>query len=168
MMGIEELKDELKIYLKILGISEWEHLTLGHGTAHQFVIEQFGIVLCALEQDDIKLVATKIYEFYKDYRITYVTPDDDLNKKKEDILWDFTRGGYIRWLRINYPRKFNQTIVDQGLGTKLLKERIAGYKNKPKYNFWIEEDKDALKTPTSYLLSIEPGFFDFLPEKEDL
>lgn len=167
-MEVDELKDEIIVYLKILGIPEWEHLTLGHGAAHQFSIEQFGLVICIVEKEDIGLVATKLQDFFKDYRIIYVTPSEDLNAMKESILWDLTRGGYLRWLRVNYPRKFNQTVVEQGLGTRLLKKRISLYRNKPKYKFWIEEDQDALKIAASYITSIEPGFFDYLPEEEEL
>lgn len=164
-MSLEEIKNEIINFLKTLGIKEYELLSLGNGVAYQFVIEQFGTIFCIADVNDIGMVATSINDFFFNYRVVYITPSDELNTKQNDMLWELMRSGYMRWLRVVYPNKFRTAIVDQRLGDRILRKRIELYKDEPRYKFLREDDQEALKMSSGYILSIEPGFFDFMPEE---
>jgi hypothetical protein len=165
-MNIDELKNEVIIYLRLLGVPEWEHLVIGGDVAHWFVVDMFSTLICIVEESNINFVATRILDLYKEHRVVYVTKESSLNVSKEKILWEFMRSGYMRWLRYTYPTKFRYAITEQGFGTKILKKRISLYSDNFKYKFWREDDEAALTLSSSYLLSAEPGFYDYMPEEE--
>jgi len=115
-----------------------------------------------LDRNDYAFVNKAINEHYPDYRYVYVSTYDDLIKKREEIVWSLMQGGYMTYIRQNFPRQFNSLMVD-GFGNKIIKERLARWNNKALYKFLIEENERALNVPVTMILSQEPAFFDYMP-----
>ena len=46
---------------------------------------------------------------------------------------------------------------------KIIKERLKVWDNAPKYRFLIDENEAALREATTYVLSVDPAFFDSMP-----
>lgn len=55
-------------------------------------------------------------------------------------------------------------ISNEGWGKHTIQERLRKFKTLPKYNYFIELNKDALKAAETWILSQDPGFFDFMAE----
>jgi len=166
MDSLDVLKTEIKSSLYALGLAGWEQLTLGHGVAEQYAIKNFGVVVCVVDKENISFVASKLYDFFSGWRVIYVTSIEELSIKKDELLWELARSGYFRWLRLTNYRKFSSVLSTSNLANKIIKKRLSIYGNKQKYNFFRQEDESALKTSTVQLLSMDPSFFDFIPEEE--
>lgn len=163
-MDLSSLKEETISMLHALSIVDYKEKELTHGTSYQFIVESFGVVICVLEVTDIVLVRSKLSEFYKDWRIFYITTDDDLFFKKDELLYELMRCGYMKWIRLSYPRQFNKVVTLTDLGSKIIRKRLEIWSEKAKYKFLIDDNKDALDNPMSYVLALDPGFFDYMPE----
>jgi hypothetical protein len=85
-----------------------------------------------------------------------------LIEKRDEIIWTLMRGGFMTYIRQNFPRQFTRLIAD-GFGDKIIKERLRRWADKPMYRFLIEEDIKAKEVPTTMVLSMEPAFFDYMP-----
>jgi hypothetical protein len=97
-----------------------------------------------------------------DNRFVYIKPDDILQDKKMEVFWELMKSGYMHYLRIEYPRTFKDLIINRGWDRKIIEKRLELYNDKPRYQYLIQINKDALRESASYILSIDPGFFDFL------
>jgi len=43
-----------------------------------------------------------------------------------------------------------------------VKERLRKYKELPQYNYFRELNMDAISVASGYILSTDPGFYDFI------
>jgi hypothetical protein len=127
--------------------------------------ELFGTVISGIEAKDYSFVKEKIEEKYKGFRIVFVTTADNLIDKKDDIIWELMRSGYMRYIRQTYPKQFNTLIMYHSLGNKIINERLRLYGDRPCYQFLVEENKAALRQQPSFVLSIDTSFYDYMPEK---
>ncbi len=100
-------------------------------------------------------------------RIFIITTTEDFKKRKESFIWELMKSGYLKWLRLSYPRQFKDLIVTQNFGRKIIDKRLELWDNKAKFKFLIEENK-AYKSAIGYALSQNPAFFDMIPEIDDL
>lgn len=166
-MDLSSLREEAISMLHALNMFDYKEKALTHGTSYQFIVEEFGVVLCVLDVLDIVVVRAKLAEAYKDWRIFYITTDDDLVYKKDELLYELMRCGYMKYLRLIYPRPFKNVVTLTDLGSRIIRKRLEIWDNKPKYKFLIDDNTDALENPTSYVLSLDPGFFDYMPELEN-
>lgn len=98
----------------------------------------------------------------EDNRFVYIKPYDILQDKKMEVFWELMKSGYMHYLRIEYPRTFKDLIINRGWDRKIIEKRLELYNDKPRYQYLIQINKDALRESASYILSIDPGFFDFL------
>ena len=165
-MDIKSLREETIVMLHALGVMEYKEVPHKEGLSYDFIIEQFGVMVCVVTAYDIMFIRSKIAIDYKDWRVFYVTPNDDLVNKKEELFFELMRAGYMRWLRQFRPRFFNSIFFESNIGNKIINKRLAIWQDKPRYKFLIEDNKEALLHPTSYLLSMDNGFFDYMPEIE--
>jgi hypothetical protein len=67
-------------------------------------------------------------------------------------------------LRHNYKKTFQRTLAFEGWDKSLIEERMRRYKDMPKYNYMREINDDAKHESPTYVLSIDPGFYDFIVE----
>lgn len=96
------------------------------------------------------------------WRIVYIRPSDTLEEKRMEVIWELMRAGYMHYLRTEVPRTFKEMIINQGWDKKIIEKRLEIYGNVPRYNYWRDLNKWALKQPATYILSTDSGFFDFL------
>jgi len=149
-----ELNDvEQMVYL--FGV-EFNTTTAGSTTI--FEIPMFGVKIFFIE-DDAALTPVMV----RGWRIVSVRPNNLFEEKKMEIFWELMRSGYAHYLRTEVPRTFKAMITQQGWDKKIIEKRLEIYGDNPKYNYWRDLNKWGLKQASSYLLSTDPGFFDFLP-----
>jgi hypothetical protein len=98
------------------------------------------------------------------WRIVVVRSNNLFEEKKMEIFWKLMKSGYIHYLRTEVPRTFKAMIAQQGWDKKIIEKRLEIYGNDPKYNYWRNLNQWALKEASTYVLSMDPGFFDFLED----
>lgn len=101
------------------------------------------------------------------WRIVYIEPPDSLEEKRIEVIWELMRAGYMHYLRTEVPRTFKELIVSKGWDKRIINKRLELYGDDPKYNYWRDLNQWALKESSTYILSIDPGFFDFLLDEEE-
>ncbi len=132
----------------------------------QFIIERFGVVVCGINRVEYKQIADIVEDVHKDWRIIYITTQDNLLEKKDGIIWELMKSGYLRWLRHNCTdTQFRKLMFDGNFANKIISERLKRWGDAPKYKYFREADEFAKgQGRISEYLSKEPGFFDFMPE----
>lgn len=165
-IGIEELGNHVEIILRQLRV-KCRKSNLLHGNAALFAVEDFGTMICCINRIDYGQANTIIMEHYKSWRTVHVTTNDNLLDIRLTILWSLMRGGYMRWMRFNFPRQIRNVLTGQeNLGQRIIEERLRVWADRPKYKFLIEDNKDVLKNGIIRVLADDPGFFDYMPEEE--
>jgi len=100
------------------------------------------------------------------WRIVNIMPSDSLEEKRIEVIWELMRAGYMHYLRTEAPRTFKELIVNKGWDKRIINKRLELYGDDPKYNYWRDLNQWALKESSTYILALEPGFFDFLLDEE--
>ena len=162
-MSIEDLEIEINTMLNALQLRP-NKVYIVKDVSVQFVIEEFGTIVCGINRTDYVEVKKVVENHFVDYRIIYITTNDDLSKKRYEVIWELMTGGYMRWLRYEYPRLFNNLISIDNFGMKIIKERLLRYNNRTKYVYLIEQNEWAMRNSGTYVLSMDPGFYDSMPE----
>jgi hypothetical protein len=165
-MTLEELEELLSIVLNQLRVSA-RSIRILKGKACQFLIEDFGVIVCCMDRVDYTQISDVVEEKFKDWRPVYVTGNDNLPAIKDKILWALMKSGYMKWLRYNFPRQVKSLLAGtENLGQKIIEERIRIWANKPKYRFFIEDNMVALRNGILRELTNDPSFFDYMPEED--
>jgi len=128
-MTIEDLENEIEIMLHAFRVNA-KVVRLIKTISVQFVVEQFGTIVCGVNRPDYKLVADQIEQDYPDYRVVYIVSEDNMLEKKDEVLWALMRGGYMKWIRVTYPRTFNESIIRGNFGNKIITQRLKIWNNK--------------------------------------
>lgn len=98
----------------------------------------------------------------KGWRVVKISSKDDFEEKKMEVMWELMHAGYMHYLRMEFSNTFKQMINLHNWDKKIIEKRLELYSDDPKYNYLRDLNQQALKLSSSYLLSIDPGFFDFL------
>lgn len=164
-MTMQELEARLGAVLGAFRV-EYRKESIIRDISVQFVVEQFGVIVCGINRTDYKLVDTAIGDQYDGWRVVYVTTYDNVDEKRDEILWALMRSGYISWLRHSVTdSQFKRLMFDGNIAHKIIDKRLELWGNSPKYRYFIEGDTFAKgQGRISEYLSKEPGFFDFMPE----
>jgi hypothetical protein len=128
------------------------------GNSAVFEVPRFGVKIIYLDGQEFD---KKILE---GWHIAWVHPDYSTSKAREKIIWALVKGGYFHYLRHNYKKTFQRTLAFEGWDKSLIEERMRRYKDMPKYNYMREINDDAKHESPTYVLSIDPGFYDFIVE----
>ena len=91
-----------------------------------------------------------------------ISSNDNFEEKKMEVMWELMRSGYMHYLRTEHSNTFKQMMNFHNWDRKIIERRLELYGDDPKYNYLRGLNQWALKQSASYLLSIDPGFFDFL------
>jgi len=161
-ISMVELEAEIDIILHTLKVKS-KRVQLVRGTGAQFVCEDFGVVVSAINRTDYSSIKNIVRGKFPGYRDVYISTFDDLLEARDEILWTLMQSGYIKLIRMNFPRQFNKLIVSENFGNKIIDERLRRWGDIPKYRFFVEENKKAKEMPATMVLSTEPGFFDYMP-----
>jgi hypothetical protein len=162
---MNELEANLGATFKALQV-DYRKMELIKSVATLFVLNVFGIAVCGINRRDYKLVDTALKDAYKDWRVSYVTTQDNFSEKKDGIIWELMRSGYLRWLRNNCSdSQYRKMMFEGGFANKILNARLKMWGDLPKYRYLRECDEFAKgQGRISEYLSKEPAFFDFMPE----
>ena len=164
-MDLKELEDYISIMLTQLRAT-FKKLNLIRGISVQFIIEEFGLIICGIDRTCYTQVNETIIKNFPDWRIVYITTNDNIAEKKDEVLWNLMRCGYMKWLRYTFPRQVKSIINGtENLGQKIIKERLRIWDNKPKYKFLVNDNKIALENGMLRELTNDPSFFDYMPEE---
>lgn len=129
----------------------------------QYIVDDFGVVISVINRADYGIVDERIEEALKGFSSIFVTEDDNLDKKRYEVLWELMRSGYMKWLRHTYPAQFPTLLEAGNLGNLIIDERLFIWDNKPKYKFLIQDNLEAKKMGHRQILSRDPSFFDYMP-----
>lgn len=119
-----------------------------------FTVPKFGVKVVYLDGQEFDK------KILNGWNVVYVHPDFDITKSKERIVWSLVQGGYFHYLRNNYKKTFHYMISNEGWGKLIIQERLKRYKELPKYVYFDELNRDALRAAETWVLSQDSGFFD--------
>ena len=161
-----EMEAEIGITLQSLRVPtkklSVEGLVLGGYRLVQFKSDDFGTIVSVIQRADYGYIHEVVQRDFPGYRYVYVSTFDNLIEKRDEIIWSLMEGGYLIYIRQNFPRQFQQLITD-GFGNKIIRERLRRWDNAPKFKFFIDENTEVMKIPVTMMLSREPAFFDYMP-----
>jgi len=164
-MTLEGLEIEIEIMLKSLKV-QFRKLALSKGLSTQFVCDDFGLVVATALIEDRSYVQGYLENKLSDYRLFLITNLSNMGEERQKIVWSLMEGGYMRYVRNNFPRQFTDLITMQNYGNKIIDERLRRWDDKPAYRFFVDENTKAKTVPTTMILAIEPGFFDYMPPEK--
>ena len=163
-MLFDELTIELEITFRLLKLQINVEKYLS-GKTKIYTIPMFGLKVYCISN----FMHRELQEASLDInsRIFVITTTEDFKEKKELLIWELMKSGYLRWLRLSYPRQFKDLIVTQNFGRKIIDRRLTLWNNKEKFKFLSDENK-LYRSTIGYALSQDPSFFDMIPEIDDL
>jgi len=156
-----EMEAEVSITLQSLRVPV-KKLSVAPEVSVQFISKGFGTIVSVINRADYGFINKLLRESYPNYRYVYVSTYDNLIEKRDEIVWALMEGGFMTYIRENFPRQFNRLIAD-GFGAKIIRERLRRWADRPMYKFFIDENIKAKDVPTTMVLSMEPAFFDYMP-----
>lgn len=162
-MTFDELETSTAVMLKAFRV-DYKTDRLIKSISFQCVVHQFGTVVTGLVGSEYKLVSDSVIQAYPDFRKVYIAHTDNMMEKKDEVLWALMQGGYMSWIRTNYPRDFKNLVTMQEFGKKIINRRLEIWNDQASYRYLIDYNKAALRQPATYMLSIDPSFFDYMPE----
>jgi hypothetical protein len=164
-MELQELDIHIRVILNAFRVG-FKKANILKNVAVIFLIEDFGTIICGINRSDYGQINSTIDEQFKNWRRVYITTQEDVSKKKYDILWELMRGGYMKWLRTTYPHQVKNTLTGSDtLGNRILKERLRIWADRPKYKYLIDDTESVLAYGILRELSHDPGFFDYMPDE---
>jgi hypothetical protein len=162
-MTFDELETALGSMLKAFRVNfKTEHLIRSISVQH--LVSEFGLVVVGFVAGEYQIVEASTDQAYPNYRKIYISHLDNLIEKKDEVLWALMRGGYMKWLRNQYAREFYNIISMNELGKKIINKRLEIWGGLAKHQYLINYNQLALRQTTSYILSMDPSFYDFMPE----
>ena len=165
-MTLDELKDQVGIILQQLFVKH-RQIHVARTTASLHLVEDFGTLICCADKVDHGQVNITLLDNYKGWRSVFVARNESLLEIRFKILWGLMRGGYMRWMRSNYPRQIRNILIGpENLGQRIIEERLRVWGDRPKYRFLIDDNKAVLRNGITRELADDPGFFDYLSEEE--
>lgn len=166
-MDMQELPNRVEIILSTLMVGP-KRYTILQGSAALLVVEDFGLVACCMDRVDYTEADGIISKDFPGWRKVFITPHEDMVELRYKLLYALMRGGYMRWLRSVYPRQVKNILTGpDNLGNRIIKERLRIWNNKPMYKFLIEDNESVLRNGILAEFSVDPGFFDHMPEGGD-
>ena len=126
------------------------------GFGCEFTITDFGVMV---------IFNIKDYSYnYDDWRYINIKPSDNLEDKRIEVLWELVKGGYFHYIRNEYPNTFKKMLAIHNYDKMLLSKRLEIFGDKPKYNYFKKLNEQVSNVSSTFIMSAEPSFFDFLHE----
>jgi len=119
----------------------------------KFTINMFGVIIL-FNSSEIANV--------DGWEVVYVDEDEHFESKRMDIIWTLMRSGYMCYLRMEYEPIFKDLLINRGWDRKIINKRLELWGDQAKYGWLVKLNTEALTQPTTFMLSSNPGFFDFL------
>lgn len=160
-MSLIELHIDIEAMLSALHLA-YRKVSAGKYLPDIDLIEDFGFIVVGLERKDYTQLKSKLTLEYVGYKLFFIEEEDNLSEKKEEVIWELMRLGYMSHIRNNYARQFNQ-LIHGGFGRKIIKQRLKVWNDQPMYKYLIDTNKLALEFPENTILAKDPSFFDYMP-----
>jgi len=157
----EEMEAEISITLQSLKVPS-KKVSVVPDVSIQFVCDEFGVVVSVINRADYSYILKTVKEHYPGYNYVFVSTYDNLIEKRNQIVWTLMEGGFMTYIRQNFPRQFQHLMTD-GFGNKIIRERLRRWNDEPKFKFLINENVQAMDIPVTMVLATEPAFFDYMP-----
>lgn len=165
-MDLAELEQEVAIVLNQLRV-KYRKINIVRGVSTQLVVDDFGLIVCCINRADYTQISGAVNEQFKDWVVVYITTNDNILEEKYQILWALMRCGYMKWLRYTFPRQVRNILNGtDDLGRKIIEERLRIWGDKPKYKWFVEDNRVAFQNGILRELTNDPSFFDYMPEEE--
>jgi len=161
-MSIDRLSYDTGVLLGALRVP-YKITNIIKNVTTQFIIQDFGVIVSVFSPENYTTVDERLDSTFKGWRKVFVTNSEDLNVKRYEIIWALMKSGYMKWLRFQYSAQFSNILETDGLGNRIIKERIDRWNDLPKYKFLIQDNIIAKNMPIRQLLSKDPSFFDYMP-----
>jgi hypothetical protein len=165
-MKFEDLIKEVEAMLKALRVPCRKVAVIKH-VSQQFICEMFGLIVSVTTEADLDYVKEAAMSKMPNFRYYFITNISNAMDARQTLIWALAEGGYLGFIRTNFPRQFADLLTMQDFGKKIIEERLKRWNNLPKYKFLIEENEKARQISANVILAVEPGFFDYMPEKEE-
>jgi len=165
-MTPENLIKEVESMLKALRVP-YKQTSGVRKISHQFTCDMFGLVISITTEGDLGSVRDNVFSKMPNFRYYFVTDISNAAEFRQNLIWALAEGGYLGFIRTNFPRQFANLLTMQDFGKKIIDERLKRWNNLPKYRFLIEENEKARRISANVILAVEPGFFDYMPVKEE-
>jgi hypothetical protein len=157
----KEMEAEVGITLQSLRVPS-KKFSVVPDVSVSFLCKDFGVIVSVIQRADYSFVHKTLMAQYPGYRYVYVSTFDNLIEKRDELVFTLMQGGFMTYIRQNFPRQF-QNLITESLGLKIINERLKRWKDEPKNKFFIEENLRAKEVPVTMILATEPAFFDYMP-----
>jgi len=161
---IKGLDSEIKHMLKAFML-EAKTGSIVKDFSMQYLIDKFGIIISITDPKNSDYISESINNKYSNWRVITATTKDSIDIIREKVLWELMRSGYMRWVRFTFNSQFKRLIVDSGYDKKIIDKRLKIWGDKEKHRFMVKENTDARGLAATFILSQDPGFFDYMPEE---
>ncbi len=164
-MNLQEVIEDVGLMLSQFRLI-YRKQNLISNISSQFVVEDFGTIVCCINRVDYTQINDKLANDYNGWRRVFISDLDILSEKRYEVLWALMRGGYMTWLRRTYPHQIKSVLVGaDNLGNRIIDERLRIWNDAPKYRFLIADNIEVKQSGVLGELTHDPGFFDYMPEE---
>lgn len=160
---IDDISTYIETSLVALRVNDFKKTELMKNKALILSTKIFGLIVCVYEYDSSLIIKDTIEKNFNGWRKLYVTELDNLIDIKYELIWELMKNGYMRYIRTTYPLQFKNLIIQENFGKRIIDQRLKVWDNLPQNSYLIEENKRALKESFTYILSVDPSFFDYMP-----
>ena len=161
-MFLSELEYDIENMLYALKLP-YKKMNIVKDISVQYLIEGFGLIVCGIDRKDYSQIDNAVQNVYEGWKLFHITTKDVVTYKKDELIWELMRAGYMTWIRQEFPSQFKNLIVGQNFNLKIISERLKVWNGEPRFKFFIEMNLAAKGQSAGYILSLEPGFFDYMP-----
>jgi hypothetical protein len=161
-MFLSELEFDIEEMLYALKLP-YKKMSIVKDISVQYLIEDFGLIVCGIDRKDYSQIDSAVQNVFEGWKLFHITTRDVVTSKKDDLIWELMRAGYLTWIRQEFPSQFKNLIVGQNFNLKIINERLKVWNGEPRFKFFIEMNLAARSQSAGYILSLEPGFFDYMP-----
>ena len=131
------------------------------GNSVVYTVDRFGARIVYLDGQEFDK------SMLKGWHVGWIHPDYDMEKSRKVVVWTLMQGGFFHYLRNSFKNTFNRMISIEGWDKIIADERLRRFKDTPKFNYFRELNKDALQESASYVLAVDPGFYDHMESIND-
>ena len=163
-MNQKELTSDVKTLISALHVP-YKIIKLGRDLPEAYLIGVFGTVVIGIDRRDYSQILSILHAKFKGYRLFFITSADNFTEKKDELIFELMRSGYMRFIRIKFPNQFTNLISQYNYGRKIVQARLEVWGDLPKFQFMVAENKEVLQQPEAYVLATDPSFYDYMPEK---
>ena len=161
-MFLGELEYDVEEMLYALKLP-YKKMSIVKDISVQYLIESFGLIVCGIDRKDYSQIDNAVQNVFEGWKLFHITTKDAVPRKKDELIWELMRAGYMTWIRQDFPREFKNLMTLQNFNLKIINQRLKIWNNEPRFKFFTEMNLAAKNQSANYILPLEPSFFDYMP-----